>query len=203
MKNVSLVLNGFLLIAVAILFVLHFSKPKNNSALETEEGVAQEHIQQDGNMAIAYVYIDSLLTHFKMAQDMSEQLMSRKQNLEKELEAKGKTLEKDIADFQYNVQKGLITSWDAAEQEKRLGEQQQVFLNLQNDMQNRLLTEEQDANLKVHNAVIDAVEEYNKTKGYKLIFSHTFGGVLLHAEDYMNVTSSVLERLNAAYEADK
>ena len=39
MKNVSLILNGFLLIAVAILFVLHFSKPKNNSAKETEEGV--------------------------------------------------------------------------------------------------------------------------------------------------------------------
>ncbi len=203
MKNISLILNGVLFVAVAILFVLHFSEPKNDVSHESNDVKAQEYVQQDGNINVAYVYIDSLLTHFKMAQDMSEQLFKRKQGLESELEAKGKTLEKDIADFQYKVSKGLITSWDATEQEKKLTEQQQVFINLQNDMQNRLLAEEQDANLKVHNTVIDVVEEYNKTKGYKLIFSNSFGGVLLHAEDYMNITGDVLEMLNAGYENKK
>ncbi len=203
MKNISLVLNGVLIVAVAILFVLHFSKPKNDVSNELKDVGVQEHVQQDGNLNVAYVYIDSLLTHFKMAQDMSEQLFKRKQNLESELETKGKTLEKDIADFQYKVSKGLITSWDATEQEKKLTEQQQVFINLQNDMQNRLLAEEQDANLKVHNTVIDVIEEYNKSKGYKLIFSNAFGGVLLHAEDYMNITGDVLEMLNVGYESGK
>ncbi len=203
MKNVSLILNSVLLVAVAVLFVLHFSEPKNNEVNKSSEGDAREHVQEGSKLNIAYVYIDSLLTHFKMAQDMSEDLLKRKQSLEGELEAKGKILEKDIADFQYKVQKGLITSWDATEEEKRLTEQQQVFVNLQSDMQNRLLNQEQDANLKVHNAVIDAVEEYNKSIGYEVIFSHTFGGVLLHAEDYMNITSDVLVKLNASYEAAK
>lgn len=203
MKNISLILNGVLLLAVVALFVLHFSEPKNNEESESSEGASQEHVQKSGNLEVAYVYIDSLLTHFKMAQDMSENLFKKKQGLEGELETKGKALEKDIADFQYKVQKGLITSWDATEEEKRLTEQQQVFVNLQSDMQNRLLKEEQDANLMVHNAVIDAVEEFNKVKGYKLIFSHTFGGVILHAEDYMNVTSDVLEKLNTAYDENK
>ena len=53
-------------------------------------------------------------------------------------------------------------------------------------MQNRLLVEEQEANQTVHNAIIEAVDDYNKDKGYNMIFSHAYGGVLLYAEDYMN-----------------
>lgn len=203
MKNISLVLNGILAVAVAVLFILHFNQ-KNGEKDANAEGNKQNMEEAPaGEFKIAYVHIDSLLTHYNMAQDMSEQLMKKKENLENELTTKGQTLEKDIADFQYKVQKGLITSWDATEQEKKLTEQQQVFVNLQNDMQNRLLQEEQDANLKVHNSVLEAVEDYNKTKGYKVIFSHTFGGVLLYAEDYMNVTKDILEKLNSAYADDK
>ncbi len=203
MKNISLVVNGVLVVAVALLFILHFNQQKRIPASIPEDNTLEDKQIPEEEMKIAYVYIDSLLTHYKMAQDMSAQLMKRKDNLESELTTKGKTLEKDIADYQYKVNKGLITSWDAAEQEKKLAEQQQVFVNLQNDMQNRLMTEEQDANLKVHNSVILAVKEFNATRGYKLIFSHAFGGVLLHAEDYMNITGEILEKLNSAYEDSK
>jgi len=203
MKNISLVINGVLAVAVAVLFILHFNQKKNTPASSSEGSISAEETIPQGEMKVAYVYIDSLLTHFKMAQDMSSDLLKRKQGLESELTTKGQTLEKEIADFQYKVQKGLITSWDATEQEKKLTEQQQVFVNLQNDMQNRLLQDEQDANLKVHNTVLTAVEEYNQTKGYKLIFSNSFGGVLLHAEDYMNVTSDILQKLNSEYEDSK
>ena len=203
MKNISLALNGVLAVAVIILFILHFNQKNTNPESADQDNSINESTSSQGEMKIAYVYIDSLLAHYKMAQDMSADLLKKKENLENELTQKGQTLEKDIADFQYKVNKGLITSWDANEQEKRLTEQQQVFVNLQNDMQNRLLTEEQDANLKVHNTVLETVEEYNKAKGYKLIFSHTFGGILLHAEDYMNITGEILELLNDAYEASK
>ena len=203
MKNLSLVLNGVLLVAVVILFVLHFSSrgPETEKTVQDSTGT----VSQEGSseLNVAYVYIDSLLAHFKMAQDMSEQLFSRKENLERELSTKGQSLEKKIADYQYKVQKGLITSWDAKEEEKKLGEEQQVFINLQNDMQNKLLTEEQQANEKVHNTVVKAVREYNEDKGYKLIFSHAYGGVLLYAEDHMNITGDILAKLNAEYENSK
>lgn len=203
MKNISFAINGVLLVAVALLFILHFNQQKKMPVAISDDNIEQERVTTDGDFHVAYVYIDSLLTHYKMAQDMSEDLLKKKDNLESELNTKGQKLEKNIADFQYKIQKGLITSWDATEQEKRLTEQQQVFVNLQSDMQNRLLAEEQDANLKVHNSVIQAVEDYNETKAYKLIFSHTFGGVLLHAEDYMNITADILEKLNSEYEDSK
>jgi outer membrane protein len=101
------------------------------------------------------------------------------------------------------VQKGLITSWDAQEKEKQLTEEQQVFLNLQNDMQNRLMMDEQEKNVQVYEAVIDFVDRYNEDKGYNLIISQTSGGVLLYAEKYMNITSAILDGLNAEYDASK
>lgn len=203
MKNISLIANGILAVAVAVLFILHFSQNKSPELAGTDVNNTQVTGSGDGELKIAYVNIDSLLTHFKMAQDMSGNLLKRKESLENELKTKGQALEKSIADYQYKVQKGLITSWDAAEQEKRLTEQQQVFVNLQNDMQNRLLTEEQDANLKVHSSVIKAVDEYNKPKGYNIILSHAYGGVLLYADNYMNVTGEILKILNDSYAVSK
>ena len=203
MKNVSVVINGVLFVAVVVLFVLFFNSKDNKSNDNNQGQAATEARAVEGEMKIAYVNVDSVLTHYKMAQDMSAELIKRKDNLENELTNKGQKLEKRIADYQYKVSKGLITSWDAAEEEKKLSEEQQVFLNLQNDMQNRLLTDEQKANQTVHNTIMEAVKDYNLDKGYKLIFSHAYGGVLLYAEDYMNITSEILTKLNAEYENSK
>ena len=202
MKNISLVVNGVLAVAIVILFVLHFSdskpvKQSNDSAADNVSAVTSP------DLKVAYVFIDSLLANYQLAQELTDQLLKSKDSLEKELTSKGKKLEKKIADFQYKVQKRLITSWDAKEQEAKLTEEQQVFLNLQNDMQNRLARDEQDINQKVYNTIIDFVNQYNETHGYNIILSQTSGGVLLYAEDYMNITKEVLDGLNAAHADSK
>jgi len=203
MKNGSLVINGILAIAVVILFVLHFSD--NDEVDEHQEVRSSEMVIQpnEGGLDVAYVLIDSLLAYYKMAQDLSEDLLNSKQSLENELTTKGQSLEKKIADFQYQVQKGLITSWDAQEQEKKLTEEQQVFVNLQNDMQGRLMQDEQEKNVQVYEAVIDYVDRYNADKGHNLIISQTSGGVLLYGEKYMNITKTILDGLNEEYDASK
>lgn len=198
MKNISWVINGVLAVAVIILFILHFSSDGKKSETGDSEKISGA-MTEAGNLQIAYVFVDSLLTHYTMYQDLTQELMKKKENLEKELTTKGSNLEKEITDFQYKVQKRLITSWDAADQEKRLQEKQQVLLNLQNDMQGRLMNDEQKLNIQLHDSIITAVDRYNETKGYQLILSHTFGGGLLYAPDYMNVTKEVLDLLNQNY----
>ncbi|MBT3241639.1 MAG: OmpH family outer membrane protein [Bacteroidetes bacterium] len=203
MKNASYLINALMAIAIIVLFVLYFSDSDSDSQELDSVADTETGIEQSGNFKVAYVYIDSLLANYKLAQELSEKLLSSKENLEKELSSKGEKLEKKIADFQYQIQKRLITSWDAEEKEKLLTEEQQVFINLQNDMQNRLLRDEQDMNQQVYTTVIDYVNKYNETHGYNLILSQTSGGALLYADDYMNVTLQVLDGLNAAYVASK
>lgn len=202
MKNVAWVFNGILAVAVVVLFILHFSD--SDGQAETAGPVTGSEVQlsqSDGEIKVAYVLIDSLLAYYKLAQDLSEELMQSQKGLEGELTNKGQNLEKKIADFQYQVQRGLMTSRDAQEREKQLAEEQQVFLNLQNDMQNRLLREEQEKNAQVYETVIDYIDRYNAGKGYNLIISQTAGGVLLYAEKYMNITREILDGLNAEYSA--
>ena len=72
-------------------------------------------------------------------------------------------------------------------------------MNLQNDMQNKLMQDEQAVTIQLHDSVMAAVSDVNRKLGYQIILSNTFGGGLLYAEDYMNITSQVLNRLNEAY----
>ncbi len=203
MKNLSLVFNGVLTVAVIVLFVLHFSGDKDEATEHDNDSSELAVVQPAGEFKVAYVLIDSLLANYSLAQELTVELLRNKSNLENELSTKGQTLEKKIAEFQNQVQKRLITTLDAQQKEKQLTEEQQVFINLQNDMQNRLMQEEQVMNQLVYETVIDFVDRYNENKEFKVIISQTSGGVLLYAETYMNITNEVLEGLNTEHLASK
>jgi outer membrane protein len=82
MKNSSFVINGILAVAVVVLFVLHFSDKDSVSDQGSMASNEQLMPQNEGEVKVAYVLIDSLLAYYKMAQDLSEDLMKNKQNLE-------------------------------------------------------------------------------------------------------------------------
>lgn len=196
-ENVNYLLFAILGVAVAILFILHFSAGKK----QTEEPVVTQDSTEEvaTELRVAYVFVDSVLANYEFYPVLTDQLLSRKSSLERELQGKGEAFQKQVDDFQYKVEKRLITSWDAEARQKELGEQQQVLMNLQNDMQNKLMQDEQAVTIQLHDSVMAAVSDVNRKLGYQIILSNTFGGGLLYAEDYMNITSQVLNRLNEAY----
>ncbi|MCD6331843.1 MAG: OmpH family outer membrane protein [Bacteroidales bacterium] len=203
MKKLSWGFNVVLAIAVVILFIFHFSQQHRIKELSSSALPQERADSVKPSFRAAYVFVDSLLAHYGLYQELTDGLVKKKANLEKELAKKGKNLDKEISDYQYKVQKHLITSWDAADQEKKLQEKQQVLVNLQNDMQSRLMDEQQKVNLQIHDSVVNAVNRFNQTHGYHVIFSHTFGGGLLFAEDDMNITREVLDMLNESYQQGK
>jgi len=197
-ENLNRIISGVLALAVIVLFVLHFSG-KSNKVVENQsisEGVL---LGNTGEVKIAYVFVDSVLANYDFYKILTDRLLDKKSGLERELTGKGESFQKDVADFQYKVEKKLITSWDAETKQKQLAEQQQVLANLQNDMQNRLAQEEQTVTIQLHDSVINAVNEVNRKLGYNLVLSNSFGGGLLYADDYMNITKQVLDRLNDVY----
>jgi outer membrane protein len=197
-ENSNRIISGVLAVAVIVLFVLHFSGK--------EDEVAENKPVQQGILAgntsevkIAYVFVDSVLANYEYYKILTDKLLSKKSNLEKELSGKGESFQKEVTDFQYKVEKKLITSWDAEARQKQLTEQQQVLVNLQNDMQNKLAQDEQSVTIQLHDSVISAVNDVNRRLGCNLVLSNTFGGGLLYADDYMNITRQVLDRLNESY----
>ncbi|MFO7617772.1 MAG: OmpH family outer membrane protein [Bacteroidales bacterium] len=196
-ENVNRLLIAGLGVAVVILFILHFTTgPK-----KAEEGATTQLPREaaENELRVAYVFVDSVLANYEYYKVLTDRLLAKKTNLEKELLGKGEAFQKQVNDFQYKVEKRLITSWDAETRQKELGEQQQVLINLQNEMQSRLMQDEQAVTIQLHDSVMAAVSDVNRGMGYTIILSNTFGGGLLYAEDRMNITPQVLDRLNETY----
>lgn len=197
-ENSNRIISGVLAIAVIVLFVLHFSN-KDKEVIEHQVVQPGRLVGNINEIKVAYVFVDSVLANYEYYKILTDRLLAKKSGLEKELSGKGDSFKKEVTDFQYKVGKKLITSWDAEARQKQLSEQQQVLVNLQNDMQNKLAEDEQAVTIQLHDSVISAVNQVNRKLGYNLVLSNTFGGGLLYADDYMNITRQVLDRLNESY----
>ena len=68
-----------------------------------------------------------------------------------------------------------------------------------------LVEEIQKSNEEVRKTVVDYVKEYNKKANYNFILTHTDGpgGVLILANDSLDITNEILEGLNEQYKAKK
>lgn len=197
-ENSNRIISGVLVIAVIVLFVLHFAG-KEKKVVENQTAQQGILVGNTGQMKVAYVFVDSVLANYEYYKVLTDGLLAKKSSLEKELTGKGDSFKKEVADFQYKVDKKLITSWDAEARQKQLSEQQQVLVNLQTDMQDKLAQQEQTVTVQLHDSVISVVNQLNRRLGYNLVLSNTFGGGLLYADSYMNITKQVLDRLNENY----
>lgn len=189
---------GVLAAAVLALFILHFTDRNDNSS--EDQDIKQSNInEKPGAAKVAFVLVDSVLANYEYYKVLTDKLLARKSGLEKELAGKGDAFQKEVSDFQYKVDKRLITSWDAEAVQKQLTEKQQVLVNLQNEMQNRLLGDEQAVNRQLNDSMLVAVSDVNRKLGFNVVLSHTFGGGLLYGDGNLNITKQVLDRLNEGF----
>jgi len=196
MKNLSIILNGILLVAVLLLYVLFFTNKKG------ETGITETSLPISANIepgSIAFVEFDSILANYDMFLDLQEVLIEKQRNSEAELNSKSSSWEKSAGEYQNQMSKGLITRTQAAEVEAQLYQDQQNILKLRDDMSMELAEEKQVMDRKVMYAILEYLEEYNKGKSYQYIISKSFGGPLLFAETGSDITSEVLVGLNEEY----
>jgi len=71
MKNISLILNGILIIAVGVLYFLHFSGKKSGS---------ESTVSAPSDLKIAYIKSDSVLKHYDYFKEMRTVLEAKGKN---------------------------------------------------------------------------------------------------------------------------
>ncbi len=201
MKKASLWINIVLIIAVGVLYFLHFVGPKNGSIDNNEADSTK--IEIDENYSIAYVNFDTLLTNYEMFADKQAELMKKRDESEAELQTKSRKLEKQVVDFQKKVKNGLITRTKAQVMQQDLGKKEQELYQLRDQLANKLSEEEQVMNRQVMFSIMEYLKEYNKEHSYRFIVSNNFGGPLLFSDRNLNITSDVLVGLNKYYQESK
>jgi outer membrane protein len=199
MKNISLALNVVLLVAVGALYYLQFAG--SDTVVESE--ITGEGKVVAGNGGVVYVNIDSLINKYDLFYDMQAELAKSQQESETELKTKSVSFEKEAADFQNKVQKGLITRSQAQKMESDLMAKQQQLYQLREQLRLKLVEKEQVMMRQLQNEIAQYVAEYNKDKGYNYVLSRTYGGPVLFANDALDITEEIIAGLNKNYISER
>lgn len=151
-----------------------------------------------GDMKIAYVEVDSIMSQYKFCKVYSLILQKKGQNIQNTLAQKQQALQAAAANFQQKVQQNAYTREQAEGVNASLQKQN-------NDLQilnQRLSAEFQNETDQFNKALRDSIQHYlasyNKDKKYSIIFSKQ-GDNLLYADKAYDITNEIVAGLNKAY----
>ncbi len=184
---------------VALAFVATMgmtSCDKSNPQMDQKANASAKAVA--GDMKIAYVEVDSIMSQYKFCKEYSLILQKKGQNIQNTLAQKQQALQAAAANFQQKVQQNAYTREQAEGVNASLQKQN-------NDLQilnQRLSAEFQNETDQFNKALRDSIQHYlasyNKDKKYSIIFSKQ-GDNLLYADKAYDITNEIVAGLNKAY----
>jgi len=188
MKNISLVLNGVLLVAVVILYVLQFSG--SSSPKVAPAGAA-------GDLKIAFIQSDSVLKHYDYLKAAQGKFEEKGKKLEQEMKGRAQSLQSEIESYQRNVNNMTIGQAKAVEED--LGKKQQNFELYRERVSQELMAEQDKINQELYQKVTDFLKEYGAANGLHVVLKFSNTSDLLYGAEPLDISKQVVEGLNEAY----
>jgi outer membrane protein len=190
MKNLVLyIINGVLVVAVVVLFILFFINKEENSK---EQALTEGEV-----LPIAYVNIDTLLLNYDLYKSMSEELLQEEERSRASVNQKANALQAEMVDFQNKIENRAFLSEERARSEQeRLVRKQRELQELDNKLAQDLVVKQKNMNDKLFKTLDSVVTVYNKDKKYHFIFSNTSSNNILYGNKAYNITNEILELLN-------
>jgi outer membrane protein len=190
MKNLNYVINGVLAIAVLVLFVLQFSGKKDATTSPGKDKTTEDIAAV---FPVAYFNVDSLLLNYNFSRDLNEQIVRKQENARASVTQQARNLQADVDNFQYKMRNGAFATQERAEQEQqRLVKKQQELQALEDKLTQELMEESQRMNEQLRDTILSHLKEFNKSKGYQIIFSSTNGDPIYMADEVYNITNEVI-----------
>jgi outer membrane protein len=201
MKNLNTILIAVLILAVGVLYFLHFSQGGKPASASKEAIVTNPSAAANG--LIAYVDLDTLLAQMEMYKDLQENLAKKQKDLEGSFGTKYKAFQNNVNDLQNKVNRGLVTRAEAEQMNKQLANDQAQLEELNNTYTQQIQEEGFVSNRKVVDYIMAYLKDYTKDKNIKFVFSYAFGGNLLYTDSAYDITADVLKGVNEKYLSEK
>lgn len=193
MNKIQILVNVILVAAVATLFGLYFSN-KSNDSIPTDTP-AQAEI-----MPVAYLNVDSLLANYVFAQEASEKLMKKQEDARLKMNTKLRTFQNEVADFQRKLENNAFLSRERAEKEQqRLAKKEQELQELEAKLTQDIMIENQKLNMQLADSLNTFLGIFNSNGRYHIILSNNAKDNVLMASEQYDITSEVIEGMNARY----
>jgi outer membrane protein len=188
MKNISLVVNAVLVVAVAVLFYLHFKSPSN---------VATKSANINGSMKIAYVNTDSLLEHYDFYTKSKKELEAEEEKNTNMLNGQAQALQREFEDAQAKV--STMTAMQAQFAQENLQKKQQNLMQQKEMLSDEFGKKMQKMTDDLTNKIHDYLKQYNKDKHYDYILGFQRGGGILYAQTELDITKEIVKGMNEEY----
>lgn len=193
MKNLPLILNIVLLVAVAVLFFLHFS-PKT---AQPSAGASTD----PGDLKVAYIKSDSVLKYYEYLKVNKKQLEDKQQKMEADFRNRAMGLKNEIDAYQRNVSNMTLGQVKAVEED--LGKKQQNLQMYQQSLGQQLAEEEAKLNKELYDRITAYLKKYGVDKGLQVVLKYDPTSDVLFAGEALDISQDVIKGLNDEYTAEK
>jgi outer membrane protein len=189
MKNLSTVLSGLSLVAVAILFFLHFSSSTKSNSLVGKAATS--------GLKIAYVNTDTLLKYLDYAKEVRERLEAKGKKLDADLQNRAKALETEIGAYQRNINSMTIGQAKAVEED--LGKKQQNLAVYQRRIEQEIATDQLKVTEELYGSLTTFLKKYAEQNGLEIVLKVSRESDVLFARSSLDISQDVVKGLNEEY----
>ena len=171
-----------------------------NNAPKTTTTDAAEAKTEVTSADIVFVRTDAVFAESEIFKTEGVALQAKNEKTQKTLAEKEQKLQNEMIKLQESYQKGLITTIEAQRKEQDI--QKRVAAYQENAQKQLRALEEENVvfNNRMNDLLARAIAEINADGRYKMIVN---ASALLDADEKLDITSTVLAKVNELYKADK
>jgi outer membrane protein len=194
MKNASLILNVVLLVAVVILYVLHFSSGTPAGSYSGSSNITP------ADLKIAYVNQDTVLKYYEFVKLNGDKLQAKIKSFEDQFTARQTSLQREVQAYQAGASNLTIGQARAVEEDlQKKGQNLQLY---QQSLQQQMLEERDKINEELYGKITDYLKTYSKERGIAVIIKYDRESDLLFAGDSLDISRDVIKGLNEAWKVE-
>ncbi len=202
MQKISTILTVVLLVAVAVLYYLHFSscKPGGKNPSVSGRNNSKDTFSA-GKQIVAYVELDSLNTQVNFIKQRKTELEAEQKAIASEYENSYLGLEADKNNF---LKKGnAITQQEYTDFEDKLRKRQQEIEGTKQMKGQKLAEKGAKVMEDMQNKLKDFLNDYNKDKRYNYILATGVGlDYIFYKDSTLNITPEIIKGLNEKIKAN-
>lgn len=197
MKNLSLIFNIVLSIAVAVLYYLHFNGSTSNLNDKKQSKPRATVMPKIAlkSTPLVYVNADSLWENFVLVKQMRKELEFEKKKFETKFEADYHKLENDYLELRDKAE--TLSQEEGMKRQQDLMAREQKLTEFRQSESERLAKIEADKTEKIQKAITGYLTEQYSKSNYAYILGYSAGGGILFANDSLEITNEVVDGLNA------
>ena len=145
----------------------------------------------------AYVDTTRLIQEYSEMQEVEAEFNTRSDMVKGELDSLARSFQQEVQEYQKNM--NSMSTAQRQEIEEGLMRKQQT-IQQQQQMRGNQLRQESDVVIdSIVNKVKEYVREYGKENNYTYIFGSNESANIMYAEDGLDITEEVLQKLNESY----